>query len=103
MRFNVHVERLRLQLAVRGVVHARNRLRRAQMVQVLRQLAELSPGALLLADLLLALHVLVVGVQHFAHLLVLVLNVLEVLLPREEVMLVLARVVPAIATQHQPR
>ena len=45
---NVHVECLRFQLAIRRIVHARNSLRRCQMVQVRRQLVEFCARRLLL-------------------------------------------------------
>ena len=99
VRLDVHVERLRLQLAVRRVVHTRDRLPLAQVVQVLRQLGELRTRALLLSDLLLTLALLVVGVEEFTDFLVLVLDVLQILFACEEIMLVLSAVVTSVAAQ----
>ena len=49
-----------------------------------------------MSDLLLAEAVLMVGVEELADLFILVLNVLQILLASEEIMLILAAVVPAI-------
>lgn len=97
MSLDVHVERLRLQLRVRRVVHTRDGPRAGQVVQVASQLCELGARTLLLSLLFVAEALLVVGVQQAAHFLVLPLDVVEVLLPGVEIMLVLPAVVAAIA------
>jgi hypothetical protein len=74
--FDVDVKCLRLQLAVRRVIHSGNRLCRRQVMQILCELAELSARAFLLPDLLLSLQLLRVRVKYFAHICVLVLHVL---------------------------
>ncbi len=99
MRLYIHVECLRFQLTVRWVIHARNRLCRAQMVQVLGQLGELGPSALLLPDLLVPQTLLMVTIEQTSDLLVLVLDMLEVLLASIEVVLVLPAVVPSVTKQ----
>ena len=48
MRLDVDIKRLRLQLRVRRVIHARNDLRRGKMVQVRSQLVEFCARRLLL-------------------------------------------------------
>jgi len=94
--FDVDVKCLRLQLAVRRVIHSGNRLCRRQVVQILCELAEFSARAFLLPDLLLSLQLLRVRVKYFAHICVLVLHVLQVLFASKEIVLVLATVVASI-------
>lgn len=69
------------------------------MVQVLGQLGELGPCALLLPNLLVPQTLLMVTIEQTSDLLVFVLNMLEVLLASIEVMLVLPTVVPSVTIQ----
>ena len=97
MRLDVHVERLRLQLRVRRVVHARDGPRARQVMQVAGQLCELRACTLLLPLLFVAEALLVVRVEQSAYLLVLLLDVVQVLLPSVEIVLVLPAVVASVA------
>ena len=68
-------------------------------MQVAGQFAELSPRTLLLSLVLLAYLLPMMRFKQLADLIVLLFHVLEVLLACEEVMLILPRVVAAIAAQ----
>lgn len=97
MRLYVHVEGLWFELGVGRIVNTRHGLSRSQVVQIAGKLCEFSPRALLLPLRLLLLDLLVVIVQLSAHLVILGLHVLQVLLPRIEIVLILSRVKPTVA------
>ena len=71
------------------------------MVQVGGQFPELGPGTLLSSDLLFFELFRMVLVEQSPHLLILVSHMLQVLFASEEVVLVLARVVTAIAASEE--
>lgn len=68
---HLHVESLRLHIDKRRIVHARNCLRRHQVMQVACKLGELRAGSLLLPLLLLDGHLALVVLEFAADLLVL--------------------------------
>lgn len=96
MRLDVDVKRLRFELRIRWVIHAWNRLRARQVVQISGQFAEFGASTLLLADLLFAQAVFVVIIEQLPNLVIFAGNVRQVLLARKEVVLILARVVAPI-------
>jgi hypothetical protein len=69
------------------------------MVQVLGELSELGPRALLLPDLLVTQLLLMVVIEEPPNVLVLVGNVRQVLLACVEIVLILATVVPTVAAK----
>ena len=73
------------------------------MVKVASQFCELSASTLLLPLQLVLSRLLVMTVKVPTHLLVLCLNVVQVLLPRVEVVLVLSTVVASVAEQRKIR
>ena len=88
MCLDVYIERLRLQLRVWRVVHARNDLRRSQVMQVRRQLVEFCARRLLLKLGFLEGGFPSKLLQLLTDLVVLRLDVLEIALPSVEVVLV---------------
>ena len=92
MRFDIYIERLRLQLRIRRVVHARNDLRRSQVMQVRCELVEFCACRLLLELGFLEGGFPCKRLQLLPDLVVLSLDVLKIALPRVEVVLVLTAV-----------
>mmetsp|Transcript_4520 Transcript_4520/g.4235 ORF Transcript_4520/g.4235 Transcript_4520/m.4235 type:complete len:222 (-) Transcript_4520:101-766(-) len=96
MSFDIHIEGLWLQVGVRRVVDSWDGSGRTQMVQIGCQLCEFSPGCGFLPLLLLQLKTPLVVVQLFHHLRVLLVHMIQVILPRIEVMFILSTVEPSI-------
>ena len=92
MRFNIHIECLRLQLRIRRVVYSRSSLRWGQVMKVASEFAEFSTSTVFLTLWFFHQLFLVVRVKDGSNLLVFLFYVLEILLACIEVMLIFATV-----------
>ena len=100
MLFDFDIKCLRFDVNERRIIDARDSLGRNKVMQVASELCELCARCLFLPFLLFYLESLLVILELFAHLLILMSDMVEIGLAGVEIVLVFPRVVPSVTNSN---